>query len=97
VSFADEAERCVLLIEKMVNSPVEKKDAIWMCPEDGGDWSRASAVIRHVLSLPWDSQYSVCFVPRGLNISMVGWSDGWEEAVITNEPARRMCGWYGCL
>jgi hypothetical protein len=94
VSFADVAEICTVLTEKMVNSPVDKKDVKRICPVDGGDWSMASAVIWNVLSLLWDSQDRVCSVLEGLNISMVGCSDGREEAEITSEPARRMCGWY---
>jgi hypothetical protein len=81
-------------MEKMVNSPVEKKHAKRICPKDGGDWSIASAVILNVVSLCWDTQDNVYCALEGLNTSMVGRPDGLEEAVITSEPASSMCGLY---
>ena len=51
MSFAAEVETGAVLTEKIVNSPVEKKDAKRICPIDGEDWSMASAVIENVLSL----------------------------------------------
>jgi hypothetical protein len=42
-----EEEGLVWLIVNMVNSPVERKDARWreLDSDEGGDWSRARAVI----------------------------------------------------
>lgn len=84
-------------IANIANSPVARKAARrrWWEWEEGGDWSRARAVIWVGRPVWVGVQRRVWVAPEGLRRWIWGRSEGAEEAVISSVPASRICACEG--
>jgi hypothetical protein len=69
---------------------VDKNPARDMCPDVGGDWSKANAVIA-AISCREDLRVRCCCLSNGKAMIIVGFCEGEEVAVIVKEPARMIC------